>query len=41
MFPRLSLFVDDGEASLSEVLKALIVSPHIVEGGIPTLFSGS
>ena len=26
MFPRLSLFVDDGEASLSEVLKALIVS---------------
>ena len=26
MFPRLSLFVDDNEASLSEVLKALIVS---------------
>ena len=26
MFPRLSLFVDDGEASLIEVLKALIVS---------------
>ena len=26
LFPRLSLFVDNGEASLSEVLKALIVS---------------
>ena len=26
MFPGLSLFVDDGEASLSEVLKALIAA---------------